>query len=183
MRVLSGKLRGRKIKAAKGRQTRPTADKVKGAIFNVLRDKVEGARVLDLFSGTGNLAIEAISRGAARAVIVEATRQGYQIIAENLKSMGIEDCVAIFQMDAFVYLAHHREDKYDLIFLDPPYKQGLVDKALLMLAQTCPLSERGVIIVETGCNEEINPTEKYCVRQKGKYGDTQIWYLQRSDLK
>lgn len=183
MRVIAGELRGRRLKTVSGLHTRPTADKVKGAIFNVLRDKVQDARILDLFAGTGNLTIEAISRGAKSAILVEMDSRALKVIADNIHNAGISECTVVFPVNAFSYLSAHQNEVYDLIFLDPPYRLGLVDKALLLLAQPCRLSEGGVIVAETGSKEELNLPEVFEIRQTGEYGDTKVWYLQKKDLK
>ncbi|MDR3288375.1 MAG: 16S rRNA (guanine(966)-N(2))-methyltransferase RsmD [Peptococcaceae bacterium] len=183
MRVIAGELGGRRIKSVKGMETRPTADKVKGAVFNVLREKINDARVLDLFAGTGNMAVEAISRGAASAVLVEHHLPACRVIRENMKVMGIEQRVTVARMDVFLFLAQWKDQRFDLIFLDPPYHQGLVNQTLARMAPLAILSERGVIVAETGCNEELQPTGQFKICQTGRYGDTRIWYLQRWDLK
>lgn len=182
MRVIAGEFGGRRLQAVPGRQTRPTADKVKGAIFNVLRNKVAGSRVLDLFAGTGSLAIEAISRGAASAVLVEANRLAQQVAAANLNSVGAHSRARLVTSDAFQYLNKLEDEVFDLIFLDPPYRQGLAARALVRLADPCRLSQEGVIVVETALEEELATVGPFVARKTGVYGDTKIWYLQRRDL-
>lgn len=178
MRIIAGDLRGRQIKGLPGLNTRPTSDKVKGAIFNVLSNKIVDARVLDLFSGTGNLALEAISRGAKETVLVEKNPLAQKIIRENFDKLGVEKAT-LLSMDAFTYLEKIKDEKFDIIFIDPPYNQGLVTKALQYLARLCPLTEDGVIVVETGKNEELVDVAPLEIRKTGEYGDTKIWYLQR----
>lgn len=180
MRIIAGDYRGQRLKAVPGMNTRPTADKIKGAIFNVLRDKVEGARILDLFSGTGNLAIEALSRGATEAILVEKGRMAQQIICENLEHMGVENA-KLMTMDAFSYLELYQGEVFDLIFIDPPYHQGLVEKSLKHLADPCRLTYSGVIVVETAKDENLENLEPFVIRKTGEYGDTKIWYLQRME--
>jgi 16S rRNA (guanine966-N2)-methyltransferase len=179
MRVIAGKYRGYRLKAVPGMETRPTADKIKGAIFNVLREKIENARVLDLFSGTGNLAIEALSRGAKDAVLVEKSRYAQEVIRTNIENIGVEHAKLI-TMDAFDYLDRSKEEVFDIIFLDPPYHKALVDKALLRLAEPCRLTNSGVIIVETAKDELLPYVIPFEVRKTGEYGDTKIWYIQRA---
>lgn len=181
MRIIAGKMRGRRLKHPDGWQTRPTSDKVKGAVFNVLRFKVQGARVLDLFAGTGSLALEAMSRGADSAVLVENNQAAARSIMDNINLTGIGEAVTLHQMDAFTYLTHSA-DLFDLIFLDPPYHRGLAAKALARLAEPCRLTPAGVLVVETARDEELNENiHPFEVRQIGEYGDTKIWYLQRTD--
>ncbi|HWQ72829.1 MAG TPA: 16S rRNA (guanine(966)-N(2))-methyltransferase RsmD [Desulfitobacteriaceae bacterium] len=182
MRIIAGNMRGRNLKTGEGLLIRPTSDKIRGAIFNVLRNKVVEAKVLDLFAGTGSLAIEALSRGAKEAVLVEESPAAWKIIRGNLEKVGVLDCTTLIHQDALRYLASNQE-VFDLIFLDPPYRQGLVARVMPMLANPCRLSPAGVIVVETGKDEglpeELGPFE---IRKVSKYGDTRVWYLQRIDL-
>ena len=181
MRIIAGEFKGRRVKPVPGMNTRPTADKVKGAVFNVLGEKVVGAKVLDLFSGTGNLAFEALSRGATQAVLVEKNRSAQQVISDNMENMGISERVHLVKSDAFTYLEKYMPERFDLIFLDPPYRLGLVDKALQALSSPCRLAGLGVIVAETGKDEEIVPCAPFELRKWGLYGDSKIWYLQYSD--
>lgn len=180
MRIIAGAMKGRRLKAVPGRTTRPTADKVKGAIFNVLQDKLVDAVVLDLFAGTGNLGLEALSRGAVQAVLVEKDASAQRIIEENLRNAQAEGRARLFRMDAFAYLSRDQETSFDIIFLDPPYRQGLVEKALAALASPCRLTDRGVIIAETARDEVLERVSCFEVRKTAEYGDTKIWYLQRA---
>lgn len=181
MRIIGGELRGRRLKTVDGRLTRPTADKVKGAIFNVLRDKPAGAVVLDLFAGTGNLALEALSRGAAEAVLVERSLTAAKVIEKNIYLAKMQDKARLLRMDALTYLKQHKDLAFDVIFLDPPYRQDLVDRALEELGKPCRLHPNGVIVAETARDETIAASEPFEIRKTGLYGDTKIWYLQRTD--
>ncbi|MDR3270107.1 MAG: 16S rRNA (guanine(966)-N(2))-methyltransferase RsmD [Peptococcaceae bacterium] len=183
MRIIAGELRGRRIQSVQGWKTRPTSDKVKGAIFNVLRDKVRAARVLDLFAGTGNLALEALSRGARHAVLLEDDRAACRVIRENARSLGLERQTEVIPLSVFVFLPRCRAQAFDLIFLDPPYRQGWASQAVAQIAQLQILTRRGVIVAETARDELLEPTEQLQIRQRGSYGDTQIWYLQWQDEK
>lgn len=182
MRIITGEIRGRHLKTVPGLNTRPTADKVKGAIFNVLREKVSGAKVLDLFAGTGNLAIEALSRQASKAVLVEKNPVAVSVIKENLVLAEVSELARLMDMDAFTYLRLEPKEVFDLIFLDPPYRQGLISKVLAAIAEPCRLSLNGVIVAETAKDEDITgSTGPFEIRKTGEYGDTKIWYLQRAD--
>ncbi|NLM20597.1 MAG: 16S rRNA (guanine(966)-N(2))-methyltransferase RsmD [Peptococcaceae bacterium] len=178
MRIISGNWKGRRLKTVKGLETRPTADKVKGAIFNILGNKVLEAKVLDLFAGTGNLSWEALSRGAKEAVLVERSYEPYKIAVENRALLGAENKALVIKMDAFKFLSQNQE-KFDLIFLDPPYNHGLIDKALSIIKNLRILNSDGVIVAETASTEEIlqevHPLE---IRITKDYGDTKIWFLQ-----
>lgn len=182
MRIISGVWKGRRLKSVKGMKTRPTSDKVKGAIFNILGSKVVDAKILDLFAGTGNLSCEALSRGAVSAVLVEKYNDAWEIAKENIAMLNAEDRTNVLQMDAFHFLNQHNQEKYDLIFIDPPYHQGIVDKILTYLRCNSYLESNGVIIIETASDEdfkeELYPLERMITKE---YGDTKIWFLQEAE--
>jgi len=183
MRIIAGEMRGRQLTTVVGMQTRPTSDKVKGAIFNVIGEKVLNARVLDLFAGTGNLAIEALSRGSREAVLVEKSLDAHQVIRKNLEQIGVSHQAKLLLMDAFVYLQRNPHEVFDLIFLDPPYRRELVPKVISALSEHSYLTPDGVIIVETAKEEKLNvDIYPFEIRKTGKYGDTLVWYLQRNDV-
>jgi len=182
MRIIAGEMRGRQLKAVEGIHTRPTSDKVKGAIFNVLGDKVLNARVLDLFAGTGSLAIEALSRGSQDAILVEKSREAHDVIRKNIEQMGVSLKAKLLLLDAFKYIGRYPDEVFDLIFLDPPYREGLVLKAILTLKEHACLSSDGVIVAETAKDEDLDgDIYPFEIRKTGQYGDTKVWYLQRID--
>ena len=145
MRVITGSARGRRLGELKGMETRPTTDKVKESIFNCIQFDVEDARVLDLFAGTGQLGIEALSRGARSAVFVDESRAAVQLVRTNLAHCRLQGYVV--QGEALGYL--RTCGKFDLIFLDPPYDTGLLDKALANVVQFDILAEGGIIVCES----------------------------------
>ena len=144
MRVITGTCRGRRLKSPTGNDVRPTTDNVKEAVFNIIRSDVEGRRVLDLFAGTGQLGIEALSRGAKEAVFVDASPASLKIVKENLQLCSLQG--AVVRSDAVAYLS--RCGSFDLIFVDPPYASGLYEKVLESINLFDILSEGGIIIVE-----------------------------------
>ena len=144
MRVITGSARGRKLKTPKDAHVRPTTDQVKEAVFNILRDNVEGRRVLDLFAGTGQLGIEALSRGAKEAVFVDESASSVKLVKDNLALCGFE--AQVIHTDALSYLK--RCGRFDLIFLDPPYDSDLYEKALESINLFDILTEGGIIITE-----------------------------------
>ena len=144
MRVITGIAGGRKLKSPEGEAVRPTTDQVKQAIFNILQFDLEGRRILDLFGGTGQLGIEALSRGAREAVFTDSSRTSVQLIRENLKRCGIEG--KVLQTDALSYLA--RGEKFDVIFIDPPYDGGLYQAVLERINAVDNLTEGGIIVCE-----------------------------------
>lgn len=145
MRVITGKARGRRLLEPAGMQIRPTADVVKEAVFNIIQFDVEGRRVLDLFAGTGQLGIEALSRGAAECVFVDESREALKIVRENLSRCRLEGRVV--QSDGPAYL--ERCGKFDIVFLDPPYDTTLLDKCLEIVQNVDMLTDGGIIVCES----------------------------------
>ena len=147
MRVITGSARGRRLKELEGMETRPTTDRVKEGLFNILQFDIEGRRVLDLFAGTGQLGIECLSRGAASAVFVDRRPDAVKLIRENLKITDLTDRARVVAGDSMEYLKSLRE-KFDLIFLDPPYAAGLLEPALAHIARFDILAPHGIIVAE-----------------------------------
>ena len=154
MRVITGTARGRRLKELSGTETRPTTDRVKEGLFSIIQFDIEGRRVLDLFAGTGQLGIEALSRGAERAVFVDSRREAAKLVEENLQLAGLRDRAQVVQGEAMAYLASLRE-KFDLVFLDPPYGTPLLPQALLRLTEFDILRAHGIIICESHADEEL----------------------------
>ena len=145
MRVISGKYRGRRLLEPSGRDVRPTADQVKEAVFNIIQFDIEGRRVLDLFAGTGQMGIEALSRGARECVFVDSSRDSLRLVKENLSRCGAE--APVVQCDALAYL--RRGERFDLVFIDPPYDSGLAGRAMEAAKEFDILSKGGIMIAET----------------------------------
>ncbi len=157
MRVITGSARGAKLKTLEGLATRPTSDRVKEAIFNIIQFDIQGRRVLDLFGGSGQLAIEALSRGADYAVIVDQSAEAVRVIKDNLKKVRFDQQASVFQMDYLRYLSTARE-KFDIIFLDPPYAEKSLENALRKISEIDILSDGGIIICERP-KEKVLPPE------------------------
>ena len=147
MRVITGSARGRRLKELEGMETRPTTDRVKEGMFSVLQFDIEGRRVLDLFAGTGQLGIECLSRGAASAVFVDRRADAVKLIRENLKITELSDRARVVSGDSMEYLKTLRE-KFDLILLDPPYAEGLLEAAIAHIAKFDILAPHGIIVAE-----------------------------------
>ena len=145
MRVISGTARGRKLVSPEGNQVRPTLDRVKEAVFNMLAFSVQDASVLDLFAGSGGLGVEALSRGAARAVFVDASEASLRVVRENLALTRLEEKAACVCSDFLTYLSGQRES-FDLIFLDPPYAGGYLEPALLKIREKRLLAQNGLVV-------------------------------------
>jgi 16S rRNA (guanine966-N2)-methyltransferase len=190
MRVTGGESRGVRLRTLKGSLTRPTADQVRKAIFDILGPEVEGARVLDLFAGSGALGIEALSRGAADAVFVESSREACSIILDNLVATGLRGRGVVRRADAERFLARRASNPFDLAFLDPPYARGLgfVARILGKLGSGAPGSDRGsnwirtggTVVVESAVGEVAWPRGFHQTRLR-PFGRTQIAVAVRSD--
>lgn len=181
MRVIAGEARGHKLDTLKGNATRPTMDKVKGAVFNMIADSVCDSRVLDLFAGSGALGIEALSRGARSAVFVDKSRESVGIIKKNLAHTKLEGRSTVMNCDAHeAVLKLEREKlKFDIIFMDPPYNKKIAQKALIFLESNVILEDDAMIIVEHSRDdelpEEVGRFRKIKFRQ---YGITIISFYQ-----
>ena len=152
MRIIAGEFKGRQIKAVKGDNTRPTTDKVKENIFNMMGQFFDGGRVLDLFAGSGNLGIEAISRGMEHGVFIDLNVNAIKVIKENIAHLKLEKQVEIYRNDAFKALnvLSKKESKFDLIFLDPPYGKISVTQLLEIIIAQNLLNNNGLIMCEYG---------------------------------
>ncbi len=148
MRVIAGAHRGRTLRGPPGRETRPTSDRVREALFSILKD-VSGLAVLDLFAGSGALAIEALSRGAAQATLVDRSRTAIAAIERNLQSLGIDAEVVRADAVAWCEQAKQRARQYDLVFLDPPYRHGSLLDAPLTAALDGVLAPGARVVAES----------------------------------
>ena len=183
MRIISGTAKGRRLFAPpklKGREIiRPTSDKVREAIFNILGNRVKGSNVLDLYSGTGALAIEAISRGSAKAVLVDRSKKSIDLIKKNVTICGFSEDVVIIRHDlskSLIFLREHTpKDGFDLVFVDPPYRQGKGGEILRMLSEGSFVSKNGIVVLEEAKGHDVDALETnfspYDVRV---YGDTEV---------
>ena len=174
MRVITGKARGVQLKTPEGMQTRPTADRVKEALFSIINFDIPGADVLDLFGGTGQLGIEALSRGAKSAVFVDHSEQACRLIRENLKRTKLEQEGRVIRGDYMDYLSRCRE-KYDIILLDPPYAEVFLENALKRITEIDILRSGGIIVAERPLEKDL-PWEfpGYTRSKDYKYGKTLI---------
>lgn len=178
MRVISGRAGGIRLRAVPGRNTRPTTDRVKESVFGILAPVIEERRVLDLFAGTGNLGIEALSRGAESAVFVEKNGGAAGVVKANLAAAGFVSESTVIVMDAFralAVLAREGRGPFDLVFLDPPYGQGLAAKALEELAVWPALGDDAVVVVEHANHDELAEAYGALVRVRSeRYGETVV---------
>ena len=154
MRIITGKARGVQLKTPEGLQTRPTADRVKEAMFSIIHFDVPSARVLDLFGGSGQLGIEAISRGAEFAVFVDESDAACKLIKENLRRAKMESQARVVRSDYMAYLNTCRE-KFDIILLDPPYAEVFLENSLKKISEIDILQSGGIIVAERPLGKDI----------------------------
>lgn len=170
MRVITGKARGVQLKTPDGMLTRPTADRVKEALFSIIRFDIPGAKVLDLFGGTGQLGIEALSQGASGAVFVDAREESCKLIRENLKRAKLEAGAKVIRSDYMDYLNRCRE-QYNIIFLDPPYAEVFLENAIKRITEIDILQSDGIIVTERPLGKELPwEFEGYTRSKDYKYG-------------
>ena len=173
MRVVSGVARGRKLKEPQGEKIRPTSDKVKESIFNIIQFDIEGRRVLDLFAGTGQLGLEALSRGARSVVFVDSASESVKLIRDNLKICDLSDRASIYSRDALRFI--ESDEKYDLIFVDPPYDSNLVKVVVSKIVEFDKLNINGIIICELKVDTTTpEVTLPYTLQKEYKYGSIKI---------
>lgn len=178
MRVITGLARGRRLKEPTGHDIRPTTDMVKEAVFNIIQFDIEGRRVLDLFAGTGQMGIEALSRGAASAVFTDESSEAVKIIRENLKRANLEKDARVLQTDAVRFLAN--AGKFDLIFVDPPYHTKLLENVIFAIQQFDILNEGGIIVCESAPEKLVPELENpYYKGKEYKYGKVKITVVGR----
>ncbi|MCD7948398.1 MAG: 16S rRNA (guanine(966)-N(2))-methyltransferase RsmD [Oscillospiraceae bacterium] len=179
MRVISGARRGKRLKELPGLETRPTTDRVKESIFNIIQFDIPGRNVLDLFAGTGQMGIEAISRGATRATFVDLRRDAVAVIGENLTATGFAPAATVVQEDALNFLRACRQ-KFDVIFLDPPYSSNLLENALKSITDIDIVSENGIIICEHSLDYRLPELpHPYLWGKAYRYGKIQVTLCRR----
>lgn len=178
MRVIAGKARGRKLLSAPG--IRPITDRVKSALFDILGERIEGARFLDLFAGTGSVGIEALSRGAEKAVFVERDPAVARILRENLRRTGLEDRATVVQEDVFRFLNREPSQTFDVIYIAPPQYRGLWSQTLLALDGKGFLAPGGLAVAQIFPKEfEELPLVNLELQDKRRYGSTLLCFYRR----
>lgn len=181
MRVISGRLKGRKLTSIKGYGIRPTSDKVKESIFDILGNDFNGRVVLDLFAGTGSLGIEALSRGAQVAVFIDTHPHSIAVIKKNLVELGLLNCAKIFKRNPLKGLKFLKKISlnFDFIFLDPPYGKGVVDNTLKIISQSEITIPATLVVAEHSVREVVTPRiGSLLLKDQRKYGKTLISFFQ-----
>ena len=180
MRVITGSARGVRLKTPDGLKTRPTSDRVKEAVFSMIQFEVEGGRFLDLFAGTGQMGIEALSRGATSAVFVDGWKDACQLVRENLRLTKLSDKAKVVNSDYLSYLQSCRE-KFDIVFLDPPYAEFFLENALNKISEIDILSNRGIIICERPAEKQLDLDISGLQRSKDyRYGKTWVTVFRKA---
>ena len=181
MRVVGGRLRGRSLAAPKSQAIRPTADRLRESLFNILvhayGDPVSGVRVLDLFAGTGALGIEAISRGAAFTLFVDDGAEARALLRGNVEALGLGGSTRIFRRDATRLGPAHPLEPFSLVFLDPPYGKGLAEKALQSAHEGGWVAPDALIVVEEAVASGFKLPEGFAELERRDYDDTQFIFL------
>ncbi|MBR3362576.1 MAG: 16S rRNA (guanine(966)-N(2))-methyltransferase RsmD [Bacilli bacterium] len=175
MRIISGKYKGKKLKGYDIEGTRPTMDRVKESIYGIIQRYVKDSTVLDLFAGSGSLGLEAISNGAKKLILVDNNKKVTDVIKENIKSF--DDNIEVITIDYKKYLKNTVE-KYDIIFLDPPYRAGLLNKALKIIEERNLLNENGIIVCEF---ENIKIETNFLLIKEKKYGPKTVYILKKNN--
>jgi 16S rRNA (guanine966-N2)-methyltransferase len=186
MRVVGGRLGGRPLAAPKSQNVRPTSDRLREAVFNILAhrfgDPVAGGRVLDLFAGTGALGIEAMSRGAAFALFVDDGTEARALIRQNVEALGLGGVTRIFRRDATRLGPAHPNQPFGLAFLDPPYRKGLAEASLASLREGGWLLPDALVVVEEAADAAFAPPQGYEEIERRRYDDTEFTFLRASPV-
>ena len=180
MRIISGKARGTKLYTLEGENTRPTLDRVKESIFSIIQSQIEGAKILDLFAGSGAIGLEFLSRGAEKAVLCDNSKEAINIIKKNIEKTHMEQHTQVYNMDFENCLEKLKKEQFDIIYLDPPYATDYIFKAIQKIVELEIAKKQSLIIVETDdeqrIEKEIEKTETEIV-DKRKYGRATIIFL------
>src|SRR6266852_2822220 len=183
MRIVGGRLGGRTLAAPKSQNVRPTSDRLRESLFNILAhgydDAIAGARVLDLFAGTGALGLEAVSRGAAFALFIDDGTEARALIRQNVEALGLGGITRIFRRDATRLGAVHPNEPFALVFLDPPYRKGLAEASLVALRDGGWLAPDALVIVEEAADSGFAAPEGCIEVELRGYGDTEFTFLRK----
>ncbi|MGL5615673.1 MAG: 16S rRNA (guanine(966)-N(2))-methyltransferase RsmD [Sarcina sp.] len=179
MRIISGKARGRKILSPATMETRPTLDRIKEAMFSMIQGYIPDAVVIDVFSGTGSLGLEAASRGAKECYLVDKSPVTYPILRQNVENLKFEDVCTTLNMDAYMALKSlaAKGKVFDLIFIDPPYLKDLIPEAMKIIDQNKMLHPEGLIVTKIDTSEDIyEGSENIKLTRSKKYGNTTVCF-------
>lgn len=183
MRIIGGEARGRTLVAPAGKNTRPTQDYVRESLFNILQGRIEDVRVLDLFAGTGALALESLSRGAASAVLVDMDRAALSCIRRNIESVGVSERCRVLARDCRSALSQLQMDGevFDLVFLDPPYKMTQTGELTGEMERLGLLAQEVLLVIEHRKGQDPHLPDGFEAYRKKQYGDTEITFVRRRE--
>ena len=182
MRIISGKARGTKLYTLEGENTRPTLDRVKESIFSIIQSQIEGAKILDLFAGSGAIGLEFLSRGAEKAVLCDNSKQAINIIKKNIEKTHMEEQINLINADFENCLEKIKNEQFDIIYLDPPYATDYIHKAIQNIIKSNIITKESLIIVETDDEKRVEKEiENIDVKivDKRKYGRAYIMFLKK----
>lgn len=180
MRVITGSARGMRLETLEGEDVRPTTDRIKEAVFSIIQFDIQGRKFLDLFAGSGQMGIEALSRGAETAYFVDTSKKSLETVKRNLKKTGFEQNSKTFGVDYQSFIAMCGE-KFDIAFLDPPYKTGMLQKALTSVISV--MKETGIILAENPLDEEISSAYgDFALDRQYRYGKIKISIFRHKDF-
>ena len=182
MRIISGKAKGTKLYTLQGDNTRPTLDRVKESIFNIIQSQIPEATVLDLFAGSGAIGLEMLSRGAKKAILCDKSKEAIGIIKKNIQNTHMEEKVELYNIDFKECIEKVSKEKFDIIYIDPPYETNFIEKSLEKIIEKNIIQENGIIILETDDEKRIKKEiEKINVAiiDERKYGRANIIFLSK----
>ncbi|MEF9958366.1 MAG: 16S rRNA (guanine(966)-N(2))-methyltransferase RsmD [Niameybacter sp.] len=181
MRVISGKSRGTKLEAPEGMNTRPTVDRIKETLFNMISFDIPGCTFLDLFSGSGAIGIEALSRGAKQAVLVEHYADALKCISKNLEKTRLQDDAIVYNIDIYTALQriHQKNQRFDIIFMDPPYALDGIERVMQCIQTYDLLNEKGYVILERGTTPAPLQFENFELIKEKTYKTTTLSFFER----
>ena len=179
MRIIAGTAKGRKLLSPLGQGTRPTLDRVKESIFDIIQNSVYGSNVLDMFAGTGSLGLEAASRGAETCCLVDKNADTFSMLHQNIENLGFSDICSSYNMDSYKALEHFSESSriFDIIFIDPPYLKNMIPPAIESIEKMNLLEKDGLIVTKIDSSEDkYLGTSNICMTDYRKYGNTTICF-------
>ena len=184
MRIISGTLRGKRLLSPKGQNTRPTADRLKETLFNIIQGRIYESKFLDIFSGTGSIGIEALSRGAEKVVFIDSSRECGELIKKNLAGTSVigKADIIIADFEDALYKLGKKKDKFDIIFLDPPYHNEFTEKTINSVIENDLLEAGGIIISEQGSKNSVHEFEELRIYDIREYKTAKfIFYLKSEE--
>ncbi len=176
LRIIAGKYRSRVLKQPPLEITRPTLDRVRESLFNIIQNEIKGSVVLDCFAGSGAFCLEAISRGAMKAIAIEKDRKAFAILQENMNSLEVNN-MDVNNMDSLIYLENSKNIEFDFIYLDPPYKLDVLYQAMDLIRKNNLLKKYGRIIIETNIDMSVDVPEGLMIQDTRVYGKTKLLFV------